>query len=201
MKGINNAAKRSIMASGITIVAYLLVILLKPDPYHHSDDRMDIMGHDDHIHVVYSAVFELDPSFIESIVAYFPEMQTQVRIFGRIAQAGQINSSCDEIGEWATHTPADYRETELPEREARELKNLFSKIKPDFRITSPSPGETYGLDNPAGCVVVQTEADRIFLQFGRESAQGYSRYMRLNKGEQIFIVSRYFYTSLIEFIK
>jgi|GEM_PF-1464612 len=198
MKGINNTARRSMMASGITIVAYLLVLLLKPDPHHHSDGGLEIMGHDDHIHVVYSAVFELDPASIESIVAYFPELQAQVRISESAAQAGQMNSSCSQMREWATQTPADYRETELPEREARELRNLYSKITPDFRIKSPPPGETYGLHDPVGCVVVQTEEDRIFLQFGRESAQGYSRYMRVNGGEQIYIVSRYFYTTLTE---
>ncbi|TVR28021.1 MAG: DUF4340 domain-containing protein [Balneolaceae bacterium] len=200
MKRINNAAKRSMMATGITIIVYLGVLFLKPDPHVHADEGLEIMGHDDHIHVVYRPVFELSPASINSIVAYFPELQTQVQIFGRAAQAGQMVSSCREMREWATQTPADYLETELSEREARELRNLYSKITPDFRITSPPPGETYGLQDPAGCVVIQTEEDRIFLQFGRESAQGFSRYMRVNGGEQIYIVSRYFYTTLTELI-
>ncbi len=198
MNEISKPARQSAAVAGVTAMLYLLVVLFKPAPHFHSDEGLDILGHDDHIHVVYRAVYELDPADIESVTAYFPDKQAVVRIEGGRAMTGRINSGCGEVREWATRYPETYREWELPERDARELRNLYSKITPDFRITSPPEGETYGLHSPDGCMLIEASGERIFLQFGRESAQGYSRYLRVNGGEHLFIVSRYFYTTLEE---
>lgn len=198
MRELNRAARQSLIGAVLTIAAYLLVLIFSPEPHYHSDEGLEIMGHDDHIHVVYRAAFELDPASIRSITAYFPVEESLVRIADDHAIIGQMISGCGEVREWATSYPDNYTELQLPEREARELRNLYSKITPDFRITSPPEGETYGLNDPSGCFLIETDDERIFLQFGRESAQEYSRYMRINGGEQVYIVSRYFYTTLSE---
>ena len=198
MRELNKAARQCLFGAGLTIAAYILVLLFSPDPHFHTDEGVEVMGHDDHIHVMYRAVFELDPVSIESITAYFPEQETLVRIEGDRAISGQMSSGCGEVREWATTYPDQYKEWQLAEREARELRNLYSKITPDFRITAPPEGETYDLPDPPGCILIETASERVFLQFGRESAQGYSRYMRVNEGEQVYLVSRYFYTTISE---
>lgn len=198
MRQLNSAAKKSAAGAGFTIAAYILVLLFSPEPHYHSDDGMDIMGHDDHIHVVYSALFELDPASVTSLSAYFTDQKLAVRVEGDRAIYGFMESGCGEVRQWATAYPQNYTEIQLPEREARELRNLYSKITPDFRISVPPEGEHYGFPNPSGCILIETDSDRVFLQFGRESAQGYSRYMQIDGREQVYIVSRYFYTTLPE---
>lgn len=197
---INSSAKKSIVFAGISILFYLGVKLFTGEVHYHTDDGALVEGHEDHIHVVYQSVYEIDPSSITAITAYIPSFGMRVRIIDNKLIKDRIDSSCHEVSEWFTNVTDETTETNLSNREATELRNLYSNIQPDFRISVLQEGETYGLSNPEGCAMIESNGEQFFLQFGIEAPQGYSRYMRINRSEHIYLVPRYIYSTFAELI-
>ncbi len=197
---LNTPAKKSIGFAGVSILLYGVIKLLAGDAHFHAEVGTMVEGHEDHIHVVYQPVYEIDPSSVTAITAYIPEFGTRIRMIDNRLIKDRMDSSCREVSEWFTNVTESSSEIELSNREATELRNLYSNIQPDFRISVPQEGETYGLTNPEGCAVIESSGQQFFLQFGIEAPQGYTRYMRINMGEQIYVIPRYFYSTLAELI-
>lgn len=197
---LNTPAKNSIGFAGVSILLYGVIKLLAGDAQFHAEVGTMVEGHEDHIHVVYQPVYEIDPSSVTAITAYIPEFGTRIRMIDNRLIKDRMDSSCREVSEWFTNVTESSSEIELSNREATELRNLYSNIQPDFRISVPQEGETYGLTNPEGCAVIESSGQQFFLQFGIEAPQGYTRYMRINMGEQIYVIPRYFYSTLAELI-
>lgn len=197
---LNTPAKKSIGFAGVSILLYGVIKLLAGDAQFHAEVGTMVEGHEDHIHVVYQPVYEIDPSSVTAITAYIPEFGTRIRMIDNRLIKDRMDSSCREVSEWFTNVTESSSEIELSNREATELRNLYSNIQPDFRISVPQEGETYGLTNPEGCAVIESSGQQFFLQFGIEAPQGYTRYMRINMGEQIYVIPRYFYSTLAELI-
>lgn len=195
-----SAAKNSILATAGLFLLFLAVRFTDTSPHHHHSEGIEIQGHEDHIHVIYSSVYELEPEKIHTITAYFPQHNARLFFENNRIIISNLQSSCRDIHEWVTHSPEVNYQIELTEREATELRNLYSNINPDFRIDQIPAGEDFGLPEPEACIYLQTEQEQIFLQFGIESAQGFSRYMRINQTEPVYIVSRYFFTTFKEFL-
>lgn len=195
---LKSSVKKSIGFAGISVLLYLLVKIFTGDAHYYSDDGTLVEGHEDHIHVVYQSIYDIEPSSITAITAYLPSSETRIRIIENKMIKDRMESSCHEVSEWFTSMTQTSTEIELSNREATELRNLYSNIQPDFRISVPQAGETYGLTNPEGCAVIESKGEQIFLQFGIEAPQGYSRYMRINRSEQIYLVPRYFYSTIAE---
>ncbi|MCC5942689.1 MAG: DUF4340 domain-containing protein [Balneolaceae bacterium] len=201
MKNIHPTALKFAIGALILGLVYVLLVLFENVHHTHEEDGVVIQGHEDHMHVTYQPVFEIEPTEIQSITAYFPAERAVISIRDGMMTAGQLSSDCTDLRDWSAHQIQADREEQLTEREYREFRNLYSKITPDFRINTLPEGEDYGLLNPDGCISIQTEDEQYFFQFGRQSAQGFSRYMRINRMEPVYVVSRYFYTELQNFIE
>ena len=197
---LHPAAKKSVLATAGLFLLFLAIQFTDTSPHHHHSEGIEIQGHEDHIHVIYRSVYELEPEQIQTITAYFPQQHARLFFEDNRIEISNLQSSCRDIREWVTHSPEANRHIELTEREATELRNLYSNINPDFRIDQIPAGEDFGLPEPEACIYLQTEQEQIFLQFGIESAQGFSRYMRINQTEPVYIVSRYFFTTFKEFL-
>ncbi len=196
---LHSVAKKLMLAVAGLFFLFLIVRFIDTSPHHHHTEGIEIQGNDDHIHVIYSSVYDLEPKSIQSITAYFPAQNRRLFFEEDRIEISSLQSSCRDIREWVTHSPEVIRQITLTNREATELRNLYSNINPDFRIDQVPANEDYGLPEPEGCIYIYTENDQIFLQFGTETAQGFSRYMRINRTEPVYIVSRYFFTTFIDF--
>lgn len=198
MKNIHPAAYKFVFGALLlgAIYSVLLIGDTENDSHTHQEEGVIVLGHEDHMHVTYQPVFELEPSTIQSITAYFPHLEFAVSISNEKKRTAYLQSDCLSINEWTSELSDFESETALTEREYREFRNLYSKITPDFRIDNLPEGEDYGLSEPDGCIAIQTEGEKLILHFGRQSAQGFSRYLRLNIQEPVYVVSRYFYTEL-----
>ncbi len=196
MKQIHPIAYKFMIGVMALATIYALLLMRGHDHHTHEVDGILITGHDDHMHVTYQPILDIESTSIQRITAYFMADQTVLSIYDGALSVGSLASDCTEMKEWATYSFEPLFEEELSEREYRELRNLYSRITPDFRIDTLPQGEDYGLAEPHGCIAIQTEGEQIFLQFGRQSAQGFSRYLQINRQEPVYVVSRYFYTEL-----
>ena len=196
MNKLHPAAVKILLGAFLLGIIYLLLITSGSDHDLHEEDGIHIEGHEDHQHVTYRPVVDVESETIVMISAYLPHTQTKITIYDGLLKTGHINSDCTDFRDWAISSFEPVYQEELSEREFRELRNLYSRITPDFRIETLPEDEDYGLTNPDGCLIIQTDNRQYFLQFGRQSTQGFSRYLRVNQEEPVYVVSRYFYTEL-----
>ncbi|KPQ00851.1 MAG: hypothetical protein HLUCCA01_02915 [Bacteroidetes bacterium HLUCCA01] len=156
--------------------------------------------HHDHSHTEYQPVLGVEPEQIVFIEVFWPQAGRMLQLDADRLSFYEGPVQCDSGTGGDAAAMRQVAVVDNPPVFAR-WQTFFSNMTPDAHIEPQYVAESYGLDQPTGCmrVGIREEGGResvVAIQFGERTVQGLNQYIRTDMHDEILLVPRYFWQQI-----
>jgi hypothetical protein len=184
----------------LLLVGLVFMLMHGRDHNHGAQLHHDHHGHE---HIEFDRLLGVEPSAITFIEVRNKAMNALLIVNGEGGRLYQGEISC---GPGFDNLDLQLSR-ELPDaRVFNRWQTFFSMMTPDAQIRPNEKHETYGLDQPIGCIriglnVSNEEQTVVHLDFGELTVQGLNHYIKRSGDENIYLIPRYFWLQTAEIIE
>lgn len=170
---------------------------------HGESGHGSVIRHEKHDHILFDKVLGVDANQISSIIVAYEETDQWLILSDKGWSVSNVTSGCNVLWEYGMQ---DNIRSVSPMKSGADTthftrnRTFLSMMMPDAEIPLSQQSESYGLEQPVGCILVEIGMDDnkrvVFLEFGDFTPQNFNQYLRKNSEDTVLLIPRYFWPEM-----